>query len=279
LLLAGTVLGLLPFFVTARYRLPSVPTLIFFAALGLAALAARVPRLAARFGGDRALSRGARSGGLLPLAGLVAGVVLVLLPLYKPEDFYAHQYGAIASVYKQEGRVREAADEYRRALALAPGAVLMRNSLAVCLLELGDDAGGEELLRSTVALDPRYAPAWRNLGRLLAARGDTLGAIEAERRAVEADPYLAPAATDLAGLLLARGDLAATERVLRNSLTRTPRDEATLWNLAVLLGTRLGRAVEAEALLQRLLAVHPGHADALRLRAYLAQQAGRGDGP
>jgi len=272
LLLAGTVLSLLPFFVTARYRLPAVPALIFFAALGLAALASHAPALAARLGLARP-----PGGVLLPLAGLALGIVLVALPFYAPEDFYAHQYGAIASVYKQQGRMPEAAEEYRRALALAPGAVLMRNSLAVCLLEMGDSAGGEEMLRAAIASDPGYAPAWRNLGRLLAQKGDTLAAIAAERRACDADPYLTTAASDLARLLFARGDYAESERVLREALSRAPRDENILWNLAVLLGTRLGRGGEAEALLDRLSAVRSDSPEVRRLRAFLRDQ-GRATG-
>ncbi|MFH1143596.1 MAG: tetratricopeptide repeat protein [Candidatus Eisenbacteria bacterium] len=276
LLLAGTVLSLLPFFITDRYRLPAVPTLLVFAAFGLGGLV----KLAAGRGEHpprwlQSLPGGNRVG---LVAGLLAGAALASLPLNRPEGFYAHQYGAIASVYKEQGRMREAAEEYRRAIALAPGGVLLRNSLAVCLVETGDAAAGEEMIRSALAIDPLYAPAWRNLGRLLEARGDTLGAIAAQRRAFEADPYLAPAGVDLARLLFARQAYAETERVLRDVLVRSPRDANALWNLAVLLGTRLERPGDALLVIDRLLAAHPTHPEARRLQLFLKSHAGT-EGP
>ena len=129
------------------------------------------------------------------------------------------------------------------------------------------------MIRSALAIDPEYAPAWRNLGLLQESQGDTTAAIVSERRAFAADPYFASAGVDLARMLFARGDNAETERVLREVLARQPRDEHALWNLAVLLGTRLGRTREASVLVERLLQIHPGHPNALRLKGYLQAPA------
>ena len=277
LLPAGYAASVLPFFITARYRLPALPLLVFFAAWGVVALLcacipALRPRLAARGAPPLEVPRWAL------IAALLLGAGVAHLPLCKAEAFHAHQYGAIASVYKQAGNLEKAVENYREAVALAPRGVLFRNSLAVCLFELGEMNAGEEMLRSALAVDPSYAPAWRNLGRFLESRGDTLGALEAQRRAFAANPHFSEAGVDLARILFNRGAYPEAEGVLRQVLARAPRNEYALWNLAVLLGTRMGRPAEAAALVAQLLRLRPDHREALRLKAYLdsERQAGAG---
>ncbi|MCK4415010.1 MAG: tetratricopeptide repeat protein [Candidatus Eisenbacteria sp.] len=273
--LASYAATILAFFVTARYRLPAVPVLLVFAGITLATILYRLPWIARRLPPPDGPRLDRRSAPALA-AILIAALVLVHWPLHEPEDFYAHQHGAIASVYKQQGRFREAADEYRRALELAPGSVLMHNSLGVALLELGDTEGGEAMVRAALARDPSYAPAWRNLGRLQEMHGDTLKAIDSFRRAFDEDPYFASAGIDLARLLYARRADEESARVLRRVLARTPDQPDALWNLAVLCGTRLGQRPAAIDLLDRLLRLVPDHPQAARLHAYLRSQEAAG---
>src|SRR5439155_13454084 len=47
----------------------------------------------------------------------------------------------VAATYFVEGRLSEAADSYRSALASNPGQAMARYGLAICYLELGDAAG------------------------------------------------------------------------------------------------------------------------------------------
>jgi Tfp pilus assembly protein PilF len=271
--LASYATTILAFFVTARYRLPAVPLLLIFAGITLAALLARWPAIARRFPAGPAEVTLGRRGAWGAIGLVAAAALLVHWPIYQPEDFYAHQHGAIASVYKQQGRYREAAAEYRRALELAPGSVLMRNSLGVALLELGEIEEGEAMVRAALEGDETYAPAWRNLGRLQEMHGDTLQAIAAMRRAFDADPYFTAAGIDLARLLYARHADSESAAVLRRVLARSPDHPDALWNLAVVLGTRLGQRRAAIDLLDRLLRVAPTHPQAARLRAYLRGQS------
>ncbi|MBP7669453.1 MAG: tetratricopeptide repeat protein [Candidatus Eisenbacteria bacterium] len=267
LFLAGYAASLIPFFMTSRYRLPLVPVLIVFAAFGLAGMLRWVPALRGLLAAQGATLPGAPRW--KPVAAFALGALLAHLPLCKAEGFRAHQYGMIASVLKSQGKFAEAAEQYRRAIELGSGGVLFHNSLAVCLFELGDMAAGERSLRTALAIDPTYAPAWRNLGRLAESRRDTLAAIENYRRASDADGHFTEASLDLARLLIAKGENPEAEAVLRRLLERVPKSESALWDLALLLGTRMNRADEALRLTDRLLALHPGHADALRLRAHL----------
>ena len=64
------------------------------------------------------------------------------------------------------GRLEEAVEAYRRAIALQPDYAEARNNLALCLEEMGDTAAAIRELEKTARLDPGRASVRFNLGRL-----------------------------------------------------------------------------------------------------------------
>jgi Flp pilus assembly protein TadD len=56
-----------------------------------------------------------------------------------------------------DGEYAAAADTYRRALALRPDDAVTRNSLGICLLEMGERDAGEASLRAATRGDPHMA--------------------------------------------------------------------------------------------------------------------------
>jgi TPR repeat protein len=74
------------------------------------------------------------------------------------------------------GRVAEAADHYRRALAHAPNPTASFN-LGVALEDLGYSTDALEAYRNAIALNPSMPDAHYNLAKLYESVGDRVGAI------------------------------------------------------------------------------------------------------
>jgi tetratricopeptide (TPR) repeat protein len=109
-----------------------------------------------------------------------------------------------------------------------------------CELEVTDPGEAEEAYRRAVSLDPEYADAHVNLGRLFHEKGNAAAAEEHYRRAVAARPDDATAAFDL-GVAL----------------------------------EDLGRDVEAIEAYETAVALDPDHADAYFNLAGVCERAGR----
>lgn len=108
--------------------------------------------------------------------------------------------------------------------------------------------------RSTVALDPDHAQAWRLLGDYLLAMGNQVAADASYLRHVSAsikDPLLLQAAN-----AMWRDDMPAAEQLLKQRLMQTPTDVPAIRMLAE-VAMRLGREQDAEHLLERCLQLAP----------------------
>jgi Flp pilus assembly protein TadD len=101
--------------------------------------------------------------------------------------------------------------EYERAIAEAPdpaSEVYARVELASQLAFWGEVAAAITQLEAVVALDPRHARAWHDLGVLRHHQGDDPGATAALARAVELAPRDPRPRIALAALLWQTGDRA-----------------------------------------------------------------------
>ena len=94
-----------------------------------------------------------------------------------------------------------------RSIALDSTAVDPHHLRAVLLSRRGDIAGAEREARRSIALEPRDAIAWANLGDALTQRGSLPEALDACRRAVALDSTLADSWYNLGVALGAAGDL------------------------------------------------------------------------
>ena len=108
------------------------------------------------------------------------------------------------------GRVREALEELQLLAARAPKSALPRTRIARALLAGGMGEAAREEAERAVKLDPRFAPAWRDLGWILqhdelgrrfAPGFDRAGAVAAYRKAKDLDPEDWVTRADLAILL------------------------------------------------------------------------------
>jgi tetratricopeptide (TPR) repeat protein len=122
------------------------------------------------------------------------------------------------AVLQAMGRVNEAADAFRAALALAPDSFDAALKLGLCLRQAGDAAAARDALERAAALDPAVAQAWFALGLARQDAHDFAGACAAYRTTLALRPNLAEAAVNLGICLQQSGDLAAAKEAYRDAL-------------------------------------------------------------
>jgi tetratricopeptide (TPR) repeat protein len=256
------------FFVSARYRVPSVPMFALLAAAGL-------PRLVQRLAALRTPTL--RATAIATAASVVALIVACNLPtwetrfslaaereMFRGLAFHArgelpHAVAAfqratqldasdarswfeLGNSYDAIGRLPEAVEAWRRAADLDPWDSRPRRREAVGRSRMGDIDGAIRTLETLIAAGARapahYAPDHLNLAFTLARRGEQARAIE-HLRAASADPdYLRNALPRMAGELLASDASPALFRQLA--------EVSRVANLPELAAAAEGRASELE---------------------------------
>lgn len=201
------------------------------------------------------------------------------------------------------GRTDEAVRAFARAIAARPGDAGLHLHAATALTVTGRAAEALAQLRQAVALAPGRAELWFSLGQALQAGGDTTGAADAFARVLALDAGHAEAACNLAllrpdegepallaalatgvtgerravvlanlgGLRLEQARFTEAVAAYRDAVAAAPASAQALSNLAQAL-KRQGALDEADAVLGRLIALHPAlptaRSDRLLLRAY-----------
>ncbi len=135
------------------------------------------------------------------------------------------------------------------------------NNLGLALQDQGRLAEAEEAFRRAIAASPRYAKARYNLGNTLRAQGRTAEAVASLRAALELQPEYPQAWNALGVALRESDDLGAAADCLRLALQLAPHYAKALFNYGDLLA-RLDRREEAIETLRRAAQADPGHAGA-----------------
>jgi Flp pilus assembly protein TadD len=185
------------------------------------------------------------------------------------------------------GELQRAAENAAEVLKLAPDNPDALHLMGLCLLRAGDARRAAALIREASLRKPGDPQLFHNLGIACAEAGDVTGGLSAFTRAAMLDPRHAESRFNLGVLSEAIGDVVGGEHAYRDTLTLAPRhtgamaglaalleqssvlDEAGQWTAAALrevpeeplanltaaqLDLRAGRAEEAVARLERLLA-------------------------
>ncbi len=250
------------FFVNARFRMPVIPGLLIFSAVGLVWL------------WDAARSaRWARVGAGLACVAVAATFVNV--------DFYgthvgdrAQTHNTIGLAHAGSGRYEEAVASYDRAIELAPAYAKAWNNRGVALQRMAENEQALSSYAKAAELDPTLATAPNNIGALLWELGDLESAVGWLRRAVEADPWLAEAQYNLASVLFRLGDSRGAELAFQAAVRARPRF-AEAWHDYGLLLEREGRLPEAVAAHQRAVLISPGDLEAKNSLAVVLAQTGQ----
>ena len=252
------MLAVVLFFVTGRYRLPAIPSLLLFAGYGLT----RLSRLR-----GRPLAAGLALPGVLVL-GLNTGVPamdmeggsqehLYLASAYAEQGLQANALRHYDEALKREpdheialhdagallarrGDVRRAAETWERLLHHYPDRSDVRFRLAAMSQDTGDHAAAVPHLERLAADEPGRAAFHARLAWSRREVGDLEGAVRAYRRALELDPAAIPLHRQLARLEIRRGNPEAAlahVRALERHAGEDPAARREVEELHRLLGT------------------------------------------
>jgi tetratricopeptide (TPR) repeat protein len=167
------MVSVMPFFVTARYRLAIVPVLLVGAGFA-------VTEIVSMF----------RKRSWKPL--VAAGILLFLLTAGVNVDILefgsAQMHNTLGAILGSQGDFEAAAAEFELALDENPRDLSARYNAGLALIELGRLDEAAVHLRRAVDAHPRYFEAWNALARARAGLGECEGALEALGSVLEADP-------------------------------------------------------------------------------------------
>jgi predicted O-linked N-acetylglucosamine transferase (SPINDLY family) len=162
---------------------------------------------------------------------------------------------------EKDGRLREACEFYREAVAAAPGYGRAHLNLGIGLEAIGDADGAFKSYDAALAHDPADPYANYNLGKLLYTRGALPRAERLLRTALERKPDFPEAHVVLSNVCDSQGNIAAAASALEDALRQRPDYAGALRNYGIVLG-RLARWAEAEVALRRAVVADTTDADA-----------------
>ena len=207
-------------------------------------------------------------GGALRESGALAEAAEVFAEGAERWPGHARLLYALGDVRLRLGDAAGAADALTQAVAAQPGLVEARLEQAAALAAAGRAEDALAAYREGLRRAPDlHADGWNNYGFLLLQGGRAAEAAEALRRAVGLRPPFVEARANLGAALLAQGDLESAEAQFEAALRYDPVYVPALGNLAVISAER-GETAEARRLLEQVLALSPGDAQAA---AYLQQ--------
>ena len=180
----------------------------------------------------------------------------------------------LGSALKDRGRLDEAVDSYRRAIAIEPDHAEAHVGLSTALLDARrpDEALAASL--RALRLRPDLPDVQNNLGTALALNGRFDEAIAAYRKAIELKPDMAEAHTNLGNALRDTGPLDEAIAAYRRAIALRPDFPAAYSNLGNALRDN-GQREEAVAAFRRALELRPDYAEAQGNLGNVLRELGR----
>jgi len=180
----------------------------------------------------------------------------------------------LAELYRQRGRLAEAEEAGRRAVAMDAALIGGWNNLGIILQEAGKFEESRHCLEEVLALQPHSAEAHNNLGNTCKRLGLVLQAETHWNRALELKPNYAEPNSNLAHLFAKQGEFDRAIEHGRRAIELNPRLSHAYINLAGVEAAR-HRFHEALRWLDALLAFAPLHATGLSARALVLKKLDR----
>ncbi len=147
-------------------------------------------------------------------------------------------------------------DRYAALREAVPNSALVRLELGAEFHLRGDWAAAEAEYRTVVAIEPRNAKAFNNLGLVRVGRGDAAGAIECYLQSLAIAPKQAEVHNNLGNAYVAVDDLALAQGHFRKAIQIDPRDISARNNLALTLAQG-GKFHEAERQFRQAIRISP----------------------
>ncbi len=221
---------------------------------------------------------------------LQAEAISYFMAALRYQPGYVEAHVNLASVYMEQNRMGEAADELQRALRLAPlnsnalarrGEWLVRNQqpnqalpvlqkairlnsknvtahyyLAVAQSARHEDDAALQNLNTALWLQPHHGLAHLQMAQIYERQGNGSAAVEHYKQAIAMDPELSSARTGLAELYEKRGDRALAQEQLKN-LFDSQEPNWALTDHVARLAIQQGQAEQAIKFYRKYLQTHP----------------------
>jgi len=207
------VITLLPFFMTARYRVPIIPLLCILASLAIV-----------QFGKSVIQTRWKVSG------MFVSGFIILVLILnntrfFSTKDEASQFHNALGLIYKSEGRIKEAIEEYHNALIVKPSSYAYAN-LGTLYYERRDYDQAIGYYQEAIRLEPDNARMYFNMGQAFLAAGKSDKARISFEKSITFDQRVHPLAYyNLALLYIKLGEESKARKAMETYLKLCPNDQ------------------------------------------------------
>jgi predicted O-linked N-acetylglucosamine transferase (SPINDLY family) len=137
-----------------------------------------------------------------------------------PNEYVSHKKRG--NEFLAQGKLEDAAESYRQAVAADPGRAEGFLNLGYVLRELGRLDDAEHNLKQALLIDPAMADACYLLGGIAQERGDLAGAIGHYSKTLELKPDFEIVYGELCQLLFQSGKKAEARKVIEQGLARYP---------------------------------------------------------
>ena len=141
----------------------------------------------------------------------------------------------IGVFYQGEGKLKEAKEEYEKALSLAPLNVEAHNNLGAVYKDLGKLDMAIAKYRKAITLDPQYKKARCNLAAALYLKGDLDAATSESKLAIALDPNDLEGYNILGLIYKKQNKTHEAIEIFKKALAIDPGHPQTHYNLAILL--------------------------------------------
>jgi protein O-GlcNAc transferase len=174
----------------------------------------------------------------------------------------------------QAGNLGEAEASFKEVLRKDASQFDALNMLAVINAQRGNYSEGIRLLSKALVVNPDFAEAHINLGRMQAECRDYNAAVESYRRAIRLNPRLPLAHSNFSALLLTLGHREEALPHSQAAVTMAP-NYGDAWHNRGNILIEMGRFDEARASYERAYACDPANVDAAMGRALAFQATGK----
>lgn len=208
-----TMLSVVLFYVTDRYRLPIV---IFLLPLAGAA----TPCI------QGLLHRGLLRLGMIAATGALMMLFLTLRPHPTPIDLTAFDWGTLAAIYSDMGQDRETLAALEKGVKIAPDQIGSQAFVRGAVAEdhLGHPAAARRWLEAALSLYPNDGIVWYNIGRMRAANGNLDTALTSFYKARDLAPTYTLTYYALAKIYQKQGNSENARKALHEGLLIAPDD-------------------------------------------------------
>jgi tetratricopeptide (TPR) repeat protein len=212
-------LSVIIYFVAGRYRVPIIPVMLLFSAVGVVWL----------FEALRAKSVGRTASGFSII------VILFLLFRLNPTGYVPDQstwHLRKAMAYTASGEDDKAETEYWNALKLGANASVAYANLGRLYITRGEKEEGIDLYKKGLLHNPHNATIHNNLGYELYHLGNLEESVLHFKQATESNPRFALAHVNLGNVLFDLGHLDEALHHFQQAATITPGDATLFYNMA-----------------------------------------------